>query len=383
MRVLIVEDRAEVRDKLASAMNRAGFLVDTASNMAEACLLATPPVAPDAILLSPHAVGLRLADAPRIMSSRGFNVPLIAIEDGSDGESLVSALRAGFDDYLKAPFNSDEAALRAAAVLRRSQRLPELHVNNLSIDPLHRIAMRDGHPIHLTPKEFDVLLVLVEAGGRHVSRERMLRLAWDTVQDPGTSVVEVLISRLRKKVDAFSPTLVHTHDDGYSLSRRHSLFFGGEMPDAAELRDLRGPVTFSIDERGSFRGVSYDEAISPWISEETIVGTALADHIQGSAVIDIYDEMTRRVRAQPEEFHLTCTCRTSTASGFLVVQILPSLPPGYAEMRARLSGRLADVTPEVGDPGTCTFCHERLPADVARWGPCGNCRRVFDASLSV
>jgi two-component system OmpR family response regulator len=121
-----------------------------------------------------------------------------------DAESTVEGLSEGADDYLGKPFDLDVLAARARALLRRNANRPaaELVLGNLRLDPARRTAFRDGEPLTLTAREFTILESLMRRPGGVLSREEILEQAWGEREEPMSNTIDVLIGRLRRKIDA-------------------------------------------------------------------------------------------------------------------------------------------------------------------------------------
>ncbi len=149
----------------------------------------------------------------RTLRDRGLTTPILVLTAQDSVEYKVDALRAGADDYVTKPFAFEELLARIEAISRRPRVLSarSLRVADLELDLDAREVTRDGTAIELTPKEYAVLEYLMRHPGRVMSRTLITEYAWDYHFDPGTNIVDVVINRLRKKVDAgFAQKLVHT-----------------------------------------------------------------------------------------------------------------------------------------------------------------------------
>jgi DNA-binding response OmpR family regulator len=119
-------------------------------------------------------------------------------------EDKIEGLRGGADDYLTKPFAFDELLARILALGRRREVISHesvLAVDSLVLDPASHQVSRDGNPVTLTPREFDLLRYLMKNAGRVVSRERLLNSVWQLGYDPGTKIVDVYVRYLRAKID--------------------------------------------------------------------------------------------------------------------------------------------------------------------------------------
>ena len=153
----------------------------------------------------------------------GKTTPVLILSALASLDERVRGLRAGGDDYLTKPFAFSELLARLEALLRRGatkESSRELWIADLRLDLSTRRAERAGQPIVLQPREFRLLEYLVRHQGQVVTRTMLLETVWDYYFDPRTNVIDVQISRLRRKIDKdFSPQLLHTvRGIGYMIS---------------------------------------------------------------------------------------------------------------------------------------------------------------------
>jgi len=149
----------------------------------------------------------------RTLRDRGVGTPVLVLTAQDSVEFKVDALRMGADDYVTKPFAMAELLARVEAIGRRPKQLtpPVIQVADLRIDTGSREVTRAGQGIELTPKEYAVLAYLVGHIGRVMSRTLITEYVWDYHFDPGTNIVDVVINRLRKKIDQGSRVkLIHT-----------------------------------------------------------------------------------------------------------------------------------------------------------------------------
>jgi two-component system OmpR family response regulator len=149
----------------------------------------------------------------RTIRDRGNTTPILVLTAQDAVGHKVEALRAGADDYVTKPFAFEEVLARVEALSRRPKQLssPKFTVADLELDVGSREVHRAGRTIELTPKEYAVLEYLMRHPGRVMSRTLITEYAWDYHFDPGTNIVDVVINRLRKKVDSGSDKkLLHT-----------------------------------------------------------------------------------------------------------------------------------------------------------------------------
>ncbi len=219
--VLLIEDDPDLRRLVADALARDGHHVESAATAMEG-LEAVPHGDFDVIILDlglPDLDGRDLLKMIRAVS----DVPVIITTARGADEVVVATLDAGADDYLVKPFSTDQLQARIRATLRRVGPGPEddtLEVGSLSVDVPSRVASLSGHPLDLSPKEFDLLRLLLERKGEVVSKREMLAEVWRQPYGGGDRTVDVHLSWLRKKLgeSASEPRYLRTvHGVGVKL----------------------------------------------------------------------------------------------------------------------------------------------------------------------
>jgi len=221
-RILIVEDDTETADRLARGLGELGYGVETAGTGREGLYRATGGNY-DAIVLDrmlPELDGLSLLKSLR---AAGLRTPVLMLTAMSAVDERVRGLRSGADDYVVKPFSFDELSARLEALLRRpaeAREETELSCSDLTLDLISRTVSRGERRIDLQPREFQMLEYLLRRQGRVVTRTMLLEGVWDYHFDPRTNVIDVHISRLRKKIDGHGePPLIHTvRGAGYRLA---------------------------------------------------------------------------------------------------------------------------------------------------------------------
>jgi two-component system OmpR family response regulator len=213
VRALIVEDDPTIADFVARGLREAGFAVDLAAD-GEAGLTAAREQPYDVAivdLMLPSRDGLSLIDE---MRRRGQTTPVLILSARRSVDDRVRGLQAGGDDYLTKPFAFAELLARVQALVRRASRVPEptaLTFQDLTLDLLSRKVTRAGTAIELRPREFALLEYLMRNAGKVVSKTMILSHVWEYNFDPQTNIVDVLVSRLREKIDKpFDTRLLHT-----------------------------------------------------------------------------------------------------------------------------------------------------------------------------
>jgi two-component system OmpR family response regulator len=213
MRVLVVEDDPKIASFLAKGLKQSGFAVDQTGNGEDALALglATPYDAAVVDVMLPKLDGLGLVGAWR---GRQVMTPVLFLSAKGSVDDRIRGLQAGGDDYLVKPFAFSELLARVQALIRRAHREAEpttLKVADLVMNLLTREVRRDGKVVELQTREFQLLEYLMRNAGRTVSKTMILEHVWDYSFDPQTNVVDVVICRLRNKIDRdFERKLIHT-----------------------------------------------------------------------------------------------------------------------------------------------------------------------------
>ncbi len=203
MHALIIEDDRAIADFVARGLREAGFAVDVAWDGEEGLTTALerdPDVAIVDLML-PKRDGLSVIEELR---RRGRTTPVLILSARRSVDDRVRGLQAGGDDYLTKPFAFAELLARVQALVRRASRTPDpttLTVGDLTLDLLSRKVVRAGMAIDLRPREFALLEYLMRNPGKVVSKTMILSHVWEYNFDPQTNIVDVLVSRLRDKID--------------------------------------------------------------------------------------------------------------------------------------------------------------------------------------
>jgi two-component system, OmpR family, response regulator len=203
MRLLVVEDDPTIASFVAKGLQDAGFAVDQATSGGEALHLASSTDYAGAVVdvMLPGMDGLALIEE---MRRRRIRTPVVILSAKRSVDDRVKGLQAGGDDYLTKPFAFAELLARVQALIRRATGAAEptrLVAGDLVLDLISRRVERAGQPLELRPREFALLEYLMRNAGRVVSKSMILSHVWDYSFDPRTNVVDVLVHRLREKVD--------------------------------------------------------------------------------------------------------------------------------------------------------------------------------------
>ncbi|MEW1835303.1 response regulator transcription factor [Microbacterium oleivorans] len=222
IRVLVVDDEANLSDLLRMALQNEGWDARTASNGQEALTLVRE-FAPDLVVLDIMMPGIDGMEVLRRLRSAGNDVPVLFLTAKDAVEDRIAGISAGGDDYLTKPFNLEEVVVRLRAMARRHVAAAaavetRLRVGDLTLDEETYEVERGGIPIKLTAKEFELLRYLMQNPRRVLSRAQILDQVWSYDFGGTSSVVEIYISYLRKKIDTLGEPLIHTvRGVGYTI----------------------------------------------------------------------------------------------------------------------------------------------------------------------
>lgn len=221
MKILIAEDDTKAAEYLLKGLVAEGHAVDHVVDGREALSYALYSNY-DVMIFDRMMPGMNGLDVLKALRAAGNNTPVIFLTAMADVDDRVEGLNAGSNDYLTKPFHFSELIARISAVTRQpaeSEPVTHLQVHDLTLDLLTRTARRNGKTIELQAKEYGVLELLMRNAGRIVTKAMLLERVWDYSFDPGTTVVETHISRLRAKIDKpFDAPLLHTSRNmGYMI----------------------------------------------------------------------------------------------------------------------------------------------------------------------
>jgi DNA-binding response OmpR family regulator len=201
--VLLVDDDAPIRRMLTRTLTAEGYAVAAVADGGSA-LAEVERSVPDVIVLDVAMPGMDGLAVTRRLRSKGLPVPILLLTARDALHERVAGLDAGADDYLVKPFAFAELLARVQALIRRATGAAEptrLSTADLSLDLLTRKVQRGGRALDLRPREFALLEYLMRNTGKVVSKTMILSHVWGYSFDPNTNVVDVLVSRLRDKID--------------------------------------------------------------------------------------------------------------------------------------------------------------------------------------
>ena len=207
MKLLVVEDDKKIGSFIAKGFKENGFIVDLAVNGTDGLHLATTSQYDAAVLdiMLPGMDGITLLENLR---AKRITMPVLILSAKHTVDDRVRGLQAGGDDYLTKPFSFTELLARIQALLRRSAVIPDsqtLTVNDLQLDLLKREVTRNGQHLPLQSKEFALLEYLMRNPDRVITKTSILENVYDYNFDPQTNVVDVLVCRLRNKIEKDFP----------------------------------------------------------------------------------------------------------------------------------------------------------------------------------
>ncbi|HEY71164.1 MAG TPA: response regulator transcription factor [Anaerolineae bacterium] len=219
-RILVVDDEVNIIDLVRLYLERDGFLVEVAEDGAQA-LEKIRSLDPDLVILDimlPEIDGFEVCRRVRNDS----DVPIIMLTARDEDIDKIVGLELGADDYLTKPFNPRELAARVKAILRRTERSPQVDsrpvvIGNVSIDPARREVTVAGDAVNLRAKEFDLLLTFAEHKGLVLSREQLLKLVWGFDFYGQTRTVDVHVAHLRKRLAKGNIQIETVTGVGYKL----------------------------------------------------------------------------------------------------------------------------------------------------------------------
>lgn len=217
MRILVVEDDAKIASFVVRGLKQAGYAVDHAADGETGLALAESTDYDAAVVdvMLPQLDGISLV---KRMRAARRTTPVLILSARSSVDDRVRGLQSGGDDYLTKPFAFSELLARIQALIRRATQSPEatrLVAGDVTLDLVTREVTRAGQPVELQPREFSLLAYLMRHPGRPVSKTMILEHVWDYSFDPQTNVVDVVISRLRAKIDPDHKRLETVRGVGY------------------------------------------------------------------------------------------------------------------------------------------------------------------------
>ncbi len=219
MRLLLVEDHAELAEWVTKTLRQAGYVLDVLDrgDHADTALLTQSY---DLVILDLSLPGLDGLEVLRRFRAReqGAPTPVLILTARGSTEDRVRGLNLGADDYLPKPFDLAELEARIKALLRRSGNLvPTVRIGRLEFDTTTRMTTVDGRALSLTPRELAVLEVLLSRSGRPVAREALFEKVFDFDADARVEAIEIYVSRLRKKLEGAGVAINTLRGLGYLL----------------------------------------------------------------------------------------------------------------------------------------------------------------------
>jgi len=212
MRVLVVEDNLKMAEAIRKGLTQNGLVVDVSQSGFEgeeaAATRGYDLVVLD--LMLPDRDGV---DVCKSLRRRGISTPILILTALSDMETKIGGLDSGADDFLTKPFDFDEFLARVRALLRRGRATEAsvLTYGDVVLDLVQRTVTRNGHPVKLSGKEIALLEYLMRHPDRVLTRQSILEKVWGIDDQPGSNVIDVHVSSLRRKIDRNADSeLIHT-----------------------------------------------------------------------------------------------------------------------------------------------------------------------------
>jgi two-component system OmpR family response regulator len=213
MRILVVEDDTKIASFIGKGLKQAGHVVDCAPDGAKGLQVALERQF-DAIIIDLMLPKLDGYNVIRELRAQGRTTPILILSAKSATDDKLAGFSAGTDDYLTKPFSFAELLARLQALVRRGSQAPapaELTAGDLAINLMTRKVTRNGREIDLPPREYALLEYLARNAGNVVSKTMIMEQIWAYYFDPETNIVDVLVHRLRAKVDGgCEKKLIHT-----------------------------------------------------------------------------------------------------------------------------------------------------------------------------
>ncbi len=214
MRLLVVEDDIKIASFLEKGLRESGFSVDVCHDGIDGLSLAlTEPY--EAAVVDIMLPGLNGLDLIGKIRSKGITIPVLILSARQSVDDRIEGLQRGGDDYMVKPFSFNELLARIQALLRRGRKIISdsgvIRVGELQLDPLKREVKRQGKKIELPTKEYALLDLMMRNPGRVLSKTSILEQIYDYSFDPQTNVIDVLVCRLRNRLDKeYDNKLIHT-----------------------------------------------------------------------------------------------------------------------------------------------------------------------------
>lgn len=220
MRLLLVEDDAELAEWLARALRQSGYVVEHLARGDQAVhMLHTQSY--DLVILDLSLPGVDGLEVLRRFRQRGGSAPVLVLTARATTDERVQGLNLGADDYLAKPFELAELEARIKALLRRhGGHAPVIRVGRLCFDTNTRLPSVDGAPLALTPRELAVLEALLTRLGKPVPRERLFEAVFGFDEEAREEAIEIYVSRLRKKLEGSGIAITTLRGLGYLLSEQ-------------------------------------------------------------------------------------------------------------------------------------------------------------------